>query len=71
MPQGSHERKKGMGGQIEGRMDWGLGLVCAHCSIWNDRPMGTCYIAQGTLSIWEMIIYMGKESEKESICVYV
>ena len=27
----------------------GLGLAYAHCCIWNDWPMGACYIAQGTL----------------------
>ena len=44
---------------------WGEGwtggwrLACAHSGLWNDWPMGTCCIAQGTLpsipwsSIWE------------------
>ena len=31
-----------------GGMDWGLGLACAHCGIWNYLPTGTCCIAQRT-----------------------
>ena len=27
----------------------GLGLAYAYCGIWNDWPMGTCCIVQGTL----------------------
>ena len=28
----------------------GLGLAYVQCGVWNGWPMGTCYIAQGTLS---------------------
>ena len=38
---------KGTGGG-EGQTG-GLGLAYAHCGIWNDWPMGTCYKAQRTL----------------------
>ena len=54
---------KGAGGV--GGMDWGFGI-----GVWNDWPMGTCRIAQGTLSKCSVKIYMGKESEKEWMCVY-
>ena len=47
-----------------------LGLACVYCSIWNDWPMGTCYIAQRTLASILDHLY-GKEYEKEAICVHV
>ena len=33
--------------------------------------MGTYYIAQGTLPNNSVIIYMGKDSEKEWMCLHV
>ena len=56
-----------------GKEGWtgGLGLAYAHCSIWNDWPTGTCYIAQRTLPnvLCSVIIYVGKESEREWMCI--
>ena len=50
----------------------GFVLACAHCGIWNDDwSMGTCCRAQGTSTQYSVIIYMGKESEREQMCVYV
>ena len=39
----------GTGGGGWDRWTRSLGLACAHCGIWNDWPVGTCCIAQGTL----------------------
>ena len=60
---------KGTGG---GGLGWtgSLGLAYAHWGIWNDWPVGTCCIAQGTLpnilwlSIWD-------KNLKKNGCVYL
>ena len=48
----------------------GLGLAYEHCGLWNDWPMGTCCIVQGTL-INILIIDVGEESERDWRCVHV
>ena len=49
-----------------------LRLTHAHCGILNDWLMGTCCTAQETPpNQYSVIIYMGKESEKEWMYVYV
>ena len=49
-----------------GGRDWHM----THRGIWNDWPTEMCCIAQRTLHNIVMI-YVGKESEREWICVYV
>ena len=58
------------GGKWRGSKDWSLGLPYAHWSIWNDWPMGICYITQRTLShiLWQS---MWKMYLKEKGCVYM
>ena len=53
--------RMGVGGR-----DWHM----THRGIWNDWPTEMCCIAQRTLHNIVMI-YVGKESEREWICVYV
>ena len=46
-----------------------LGLAFAHCGIWNSWLTGTCCIAQEAQ--YSVIICVGKESEREWMCVDV
>ena len=48
----------------------GLGMAYAHCGIWSDWPLSTWY-STGNSTQYSVIIYMGKESEKEWMCVHV
>ena len=59
-------------GQVvgEGRIG-GLGLAYAHCGIWNDWPMGDLLYFTGNSTQHSVIIYMGKQSEKERMCIHV
>ena len=41
-------------------------LKFGHSGVWSGWPMGTCHVAQGSV-----IIYIGKEPEKEWMCVYI
>ena len=52
-------------------MDWGFGIAYAHTEEYGmSGPMGTCCIAQSSTE-YSVIIYVGKESEREQACVYV
>ena len=54
------------GGQVEGEgWTWGLGPAYAHPGTWNDWPAGACCKA------YSVIICVGRESEREWICVHV
>lgn len=58
--------------KLGGGMAWGLGLAYPHSGIWNDWPLGTCCIGQGTLpNILSLIIYVEKESVEEWMWVHV
>ena len=57
------KRKGGGGG---GGWIGSLGLARVQCCVWNGWSAGTCGIAQ-----YSVTTYMGKESEKEWICVHV
>ena len=46
------------------------GSAYAHCDIWNDWPGGPAGDT-GNSTQYSVIIYMGKESEKEWMCVRV
>ena len=61
------------GGGWGGGEEWtgGLGLAYAHCGIRNDWTMGTCYNSTENATQYYVIIYEGKESEREWMCVYV
>jgi len=55
----------------QGGMDWGFGIAYAHTEEYGmSGPMGTCCIAQSSTE-YSVIIYVGKESEREQACVYV
>ena len=45
-----------------------LGLAYAHYDIWNDWPMGSYCIAQGTL---HNIMWLSMGKELENVCVYI
>ena len=52
----------------EGRTG-GMGLAGAHSSIWNDWPTGDLLYSTENFTQYSVIIYMGKESEREWVCV--
>ena len=73
----THRLSKQTYGYQRRQVGWGMAgtgdlkLAHAHC-ILNAWPMGTCSTTQRTLrNRYSVIIYMGKESEKEWMCVYV
>ena len=47
----------------------GLGLTYAHCGIQNDWPTRTCCTGNSTQN--SVMVYVGEESEKEWMYVYV
>ena len=49
----------------------GLGLAYAQWGIWNDWPMGDLLSSTANSIQYFVIIYVGKESEKEWMCVHV
>ena len=56
-----------------GRKEWtgGLGLANEYSDIWNDWPMGSCYLAQRTLSniLWSS---MWENNMKENgLCTHI
>ena len=57
-------------GQVGGDTLGGFVLPYAHWGIWNDWPMGTCCAAEN-FTQYSVIIFVGKESEREWMCVYV
>ena len=57
------------GDRLCGGMYWSLGLAYAHYYMCNGWSTGTCYIAQETTQ-YSVMTYVGKESEKEWICVH-
>ena len=48
-----------------------LGLAYAHCGIQNDWPTEELLCSIGNSTHHSVIIYVGKESEKEWMCVYI
>ena len=50
---------------------WDLGLASTHWGIWNDWPVGTSCKSTENSTQFSVIIYVGKESEREWMCVHV
>ena len=48
-----------------------LELACAHCGIWNDWPNGDLLYSTRHCTQPYGMVCMGKESEKERMCVHV
>ena len=59
-------------GRGEGwRDEWGSGIGISILWYMESVAKMDCCIAQRTLAQYSVIIYMGKESEKEWMCIYV
>ena len=47
-----------------------FGLAYAHCGVWNGWPQDLLYSTESSTQ-YSLIIYMGKEWEREWICLYI
>ena len=61
---------KGTGGR-GGEIYWGFGI--GMCTLWYMESLANRDLAfsTGTSTQYSVIIYMGKESEKEWMCIYI
>ena len=58
-------------GEVGGEEGWIGGSGLAYTLLYMEWSMGTCCGAQATLLNILLMTYMGKESGKEWICVYI